>query len=219
MKVKDIRIDNLCSRSLFYFHQRHLSLIKNFHPTPQLHGLRQGDRLSPLLFSLAIEPLLRTILTNNQLRGVSLHSVPVSRNNKPWPYLFPWIHLRLRTIDPSLSNVKVMLMIWGCFSLTRLKGHTSSIFSRSMIVRSAQRSTLIKMSSCLSLSLEEAILNEFLLPNAALGYPLYSSQHQLGAYLATVKTKTIRHVHLLKDRLLSTQGTDLVTNSLLLCQL
>lgn len=88
-----------------------------------------------------------------------------------------------------------------------------------MIVRSTQRSTLIKMSSCLSLSLEEAILNEFLLPNAALGYPLYSSRHQLDAHVATVESNIIRHVHLSKDRLLTIQDTCLVANSLLLCQL
>ena len=34
----------------------------------------------------------------------------------------PWIHLRLRTIYPSLSNVKVMLMTWRCFSPICLNG-------------------------------------------------------------------------------------------------
>ncbi|ORE20655.1 hypothetical protein BCV71DRAFT_175379 [Rhizopus microsporus] len=33
----------------------------------QLRGLRQGDPLSLLIFNLVIEPLLRTILANNQL--------------------------------------------------------------------------------------------------------------------------------------------------------
>lgn len=61
------------------------SLIKKFHPISQLHGLRQGGSLSPLLFNLAFELLLRTILANSQLQDVSLHSVPVSRNNQSWP--------------------------------------------------------------------------------------------------------------------------------------
>ncbi|KAL4209815.1 hypothetical protein AB4K20DRAFT_1868219 [Rhizopus microsporus] len=61
---------------------------------PQLHVLRQGGPLSPLLFSLAFEPLLCTILANNQLRSVSLHSVPVP----------------------------LMLMTWRCFSPICLNG-------------------------------------------------------------------------------------------------
>ncbi|CEG83297.1 hypothetical protein RMATCC62417_17244 [Rhizopus microsporus] len=76
--------------SLFFGTQTHIGINGWLGaPIPQLHGLHQDDPLSPLLFNLAFEPLLRTILTNNQPQGVSLHPVPVGGNNKPRPCFAP----------------------------------------------------------------------------------------------------------------------------------
>jgi len=58
---------------LFFSTRVHLN-INGFIALPfqQRRGLRQGDPLSPLLFYLAFEPLLQTLLTDARLQGCTL---------------------------------------------------------------------------------------------------------------------------------------------------
>ncbi|KAG1136397.1 hypothetical protein G6F37_012055 [Rhizopus arrhizus] len=63
-----------CISSLFF----NTSLCINVNgftsvPFPQGRGLRQGDPLSPLLFNLALEPLLRSIWSSPHLAGFRFH--------------------------------------------------------------------------------------------------------------------------------------------------
>lgn len=67
--------------SLFFETQITLSVNGwSSEPLLQSRGVRQGDPLSPLLFTLGIEPLLRTILASPQIVGITMNTVvpPVS---------------------------------------------------------------------------------------------------------------------------------------------
>ena len=83
-RFPDVIIDTL----LKLFFQTRISVSVNGFlgaPVDQGRGLRQGDPLSPLLFNLAFEPLLRSILASQQLRGISVHTVPITRHQHASP--------------------------------------------------------------------------------------------------------------------------------------
>lgn len=59
-----------CIRHLFFGNEVRVNVNGFFtEPILQERGLRQGDPLSPLLFNLALEPFLLSILQDNQIRG------------------------------------------------------------------------------------------------------------------------------------------------------
>lgn len=73
-----------CITELFFSTQIHINLNGSITNTPftQQRGLRQGDPLSPLLFNIAFDPFLRSIIQDSNFQGFDLSKeVPPTNNN------------------------------------------------------------------------------------------------------------------------------------------
>ncbi|EIE88132.1 hypothetical protein RO3G_12843 [Rhizopus delemar RA 99-880] len=68
-------VSTICK--LFFETHIHLN-INGFITTPftQERGLRQGDPLSPLLFNIAFDPFLRSIVNDTAIKGLQYRSSP-----------------------------------------------------------------------------------------------------------------------------------------------
>lgn len=188
-------------------------------PITQARGLRQGDPLSPLLFNIAFEPMLRTLLSHS-----SLHGFPIPDS----------CTRQTRLSLQSTIQIKFLAYADDLLIFLRSPGEWQSL-QQLLLTYSEASNAKMNLSKTTMLSLTGKHHEEWISiareqgfqwhdhssPEAVtyLGYPLYTGSHQVAQRLDDIRGKIIRHIQILQSRNLSVLGRALTANSLILSRL
>jgi Reverse transcriptase (RNA-dependent DNA polymerase)/zinc-binding in reverse transcriptase/Endonuclease/Exonuclease/phosphatase family len=194
--------------SLFFETRIHLNINGHIAPSiTQGRGLRQGDPLSPLLFNIALEPLLQTIRNRSDLHGIStLTAVKI--------VLMAYADDVLLLLNNKLEwrRIQVILQLYEAASNGRVNYNKTTAFPLTLQPDQDLKTALLSDSVQWHDSDSPS-------PLIYLGYPVPICQAQINKYLDDLLSKIQRSINIHSQRTLSVLGKAVIVNSLILSRL
>ncbi|CDH60772.1 hypothetical protein RO3G_01429 [Lichtheimia corymbifera JMRC:FSU:9682] len=190
-------------------------------PCHQQRGLRPGDPLSPLLFNLMLEPLLRSILSTPAIQGFSfdIPGSPMHRNQfaTTLPPLKTLAYaddvLIFVTDKDEVQEIMTIIQLYCRASNAKLNCHKTLAVSLNGHIPDDWKQAFASHDL---IHWHDRSCNE---AATYLCFPLNSTADQLDQFLQLLLEKVKAHVNILKSRSLSIRGKALTANSLILSRL